>query len=174
MAFKSSSVINLVYSYRASQTRFEYSLLFEWCYYRGLFFAISLPPSADSACMIYQHLISQRTVNKTSWSNPRQTRICYIFRLWVIIKALLKRNSFRIRIILLTCPDNKSAKNHQPKSCMPAKSHKSQWCEASIISVWNLRSLCLFLACSCEESTTTKFLLRHLNCRGSPLFKSRR
>ena len=28
MAFKSSSVINLVYSYRASETRFEYSLLF--------------------------------------------------------------------------------------------------------------------------------------------------
>ena len=28
MAFKSSSVINLVYSYRASQTRFECSLLF--------------------------------------------------------------------------------------------------------------------------------------------------
>ena len=73
MAFKSSSVINLVYSYMASQTRFEYSLLFEWCYYRGLFIAISLPPSADSAYMIYQHLISRWKANKTSWSNPRQT-----------------------------------------------------------------------------------------------------
>ena len=31
---------------------------------------------------------------------------------------------------MLTCPDNKSARN-QPKSCVPAKSHKSQ-CEANI------------------------------------------
>ena len=33
---------------------------------------------------------------------------------------------FRIRIIVLTCPDNKSAGNHQPKPCVPVKSHKSQ------------------------------------------------
>ena len=75
--------------------------------------------------MIYQHLISQRTVNKMSWSNPRQTQICYIFRLWVIINALLKKISlyllshFRIGIIMLTCPDNKSARK-KPKSCVPA------------------------------------------------------
>ena len=45
---------------------------------------------------------------------------------------------FRIRIIVLTCPDiNKSARNHLPKSCVPTKSHKSQWCnrEANIISI---------------------------------------
>ena len=108
MAFKSSSVINLVYSYKANQTRFECSLLF---------------------------LISDPTT-------PRQTSICSIFRLWVIIKALLKKISlnfllhFRIRIIVLTCPDiNKSARNHQPKSCVPAKSHISQQCEANIISI---------------------------------------
>ena len=68
--------------------------------------------------------------------------LCYIFWLWVNIKALLKEFpnicyciNFRIWIIVLTCPDNKSARNHQPKySCVPAKSHKSQWCEANIIS----------------------------------------
>ena len=33
---------------------------------------------------------------------------------------------FRIRIIVLTCPDiNKSTRNHQPKSCVPEKSHKN-------------------------------------------------
>ena len=107
-----------------------------------MFFAISLPPSADSAYMIHQHLISQRTVNKTSWSNARQTRTCYIFRLWVIIKPLLKKISlyllshFRIRIIVLTCPDNKSARN-QPKSCVPAmQTHTNkQWCEVNNISI---------------------------------------
>ena len=67
--------------------------------------------------------------------------LCYIFRLRVIIKALLKQISlylllhFHIRIIVLTCPDNKSARNHQPKSCLPAKSYKSQWCEANVISI---------------------------------------
>ena len=106
-----------------------------------VFFAISLPPSLRRFCLYQNFKISQRTVNKTSWSNPRQTRIWYIFRLWVIIEALLKQiflyllSHFRIRIIVLTCPDNKSARNHQPKSCVPAKSHKSQWCEANIISI---------------------------------------
>ena len=84
-----------------------------------------------------------QTVKKTSWSNQRQTRICYIFQLWVIIEALLKIISlyllshFRIRIIMLTCPDNKSARNHQPKSCVLAMQNhtKSQWCEANIISI---------------------------------------
>ena len=139
MAFKSSSVINLVYIYKANQTRFECSQLYYWSYQRGLFFLPSL--SLRRFCL-YQHLVSQRTVNKTSWSNPRQTRICHIFRLGVIIKALLKWISlyllshFGIRIIVLTCPDiNKSARNHQPKSWLPAKSHNSQWCEANIISI---------------------------------------
>ena len=141
MAFL-SSVINLVYSYEANQTRFECSLVFQWSYQRGLFFR-SLSPSLRRFCE-NQHISAiERTVNGTSWSwsNPRLTRICYIFRLWVIIKALLKQISlyllshFRIRIIVLTCPDNKSARNHQPKSCVPAKSRKSQWCEANIISI---------------------------------------
>ena len=127
--------------------------------------SLSLPLQILRIIMIYQHLISQRRVNKTSWSNPRQTRICYIFRLWVIIKALLKINSlyllshFPIRIIVLTCPDNKSVRN-QPKSCVPAKSHKSQWCEANITSI---EIFAPFQFVPIRVSTTTKSLLRHLN-----------
>ena len=53
-------------------------------------------------------------------------------------KTLLKQiplcllSHSHIRIIMLTCPDNidviyyQSARNRQPKSCVPAKSHKSQ------------------------------------------------
>ena len=139
----------------------------------------SLSLSLRRFCL-YQHVISQRTVNKTSWSNPRQTRICYIFQLWAVIKALLKKISqyllshFRIRIIVLTCPDiNKPARNHQPKSCVPARSHKLQL-RGQYYFNWNLRphfSLSLFVWRL--ESTTTKSLLRHLHCRGFPLFKSR-
>ena len=137
------------------------------------FFVISLPPSADSAKI---NIIStnghQLTVNKTSWSNPRQTWTCYIFRLWVIIKALLKQISlyllshFCIRIIVVTCPDNKSARNHQPKSSVPEKSHKNHNDARPILFqlksslpfslflfVWRLESTC----------TTTKSLLRHLH-----------
>ena len=72
---------------------------------------LSLPPQ-----ILPKSTLSQRTVNKTSWNNPRQTRICYIFRRWVIIKALLKQISlhlllhFRSRIIVLTCPDNKQVR----------------------------------------------------------------
>ena len=79
----------------------------------GCFFALSLslPPQ-----ILPKSTLSQRTVNKTSWNNPRQTRICYIFRRWVIIKALLKQISlylllhFRSRIIVLTCADNKQVR----------------------------------------------------------------
>ena len=153
------------------------------CIHRGLFFALSLPPFADSAYMIYQHLISQRTVNKTvktSWSKPRQTRFCSIFRLWVIINALLKKiclyllSHFGIRIIVVTCPDNKSLRN-QPKSCVPATQNHTNHHDARPI-LFQLKSslpFSLFLFAWRLESTTTKSLLRHLHCRGSPLFKSR-
>ena len=107
-----------------------------------------------------------------SWSSPTQTRICYIFRLWVITKALLKQISlyllsdFCIRIIniMLKCPDNKSARNHQLKSCVPAKSH---W---QITTLKSSLPFSLFLLVWRLESTTTKSLLRHFHCRGSPLF----
>ena len=128
-----------------------------------------------------QHIISQRMVNKTSWSwsNPRQTRICYIFRLWVIIKALLKKISphllshFRIRIIALACPDiNKSARNQQPKSCVPANHTNHNDARPILFQFKSSLPFSLFLFVWRLESTTTKSLLRHRHCRGSPLFKS--
>ena len=128
--------------------------------------------------MIYKHLISQRTVNKRSWSNPRQTQIWFIFRLWVIINALLKKiclylvSHFGIRIIAVTCPDNKSVRN-QPKSCVPAMQNHTNHHDARPI-LFQLKSslpVRLFLFVWRLESTNTKSLLRHLHCRGSPLFK---
>ena len=107
----------------------------------GCFFAISLPPSADSAKINTISNGKQDAARRLEETRGKHWLLCYIFRLWVIIKALLKQISlyllshFRIRIIVLTCPDNKSARNHQRKSCMPAKSHKSQWCKANVISI---------------------------------------
>ena len=133
-------------------------------------------PSLRRFCLIYQHLIFQRTVNKTPWSNPRQTRICYILQLWLVIKALLKKISlyllshFRIRIIVLACPDNKSARS-QPESCVPAMQNHTNYNDARPI-LFQLKSLLpfsLFLCIWRFESTTTNSLLRHLHCRGSPL-----
>ena len=158
-------MINLVNSCRANQTQFECSLLSilvilpTWAAFS---LSLSLPPQ-----ILPKSTLSQRTVNKTSWSNPRQTRICYIFRRWVIIKALLKQISlyllshFRIRIIVLTCPDNKSARKSSAEIMRACKITQITMMEANIILfVWRL------------ESTTTKSLLRHLYCRESPLFKS--
>lgn len=128
----------------------------------GCFFAISLPPSADSAKI---NTIStngkQDAARRLKATQGKHGFLCYIFRLWVIIKALLKQISlyllshFRIRIIVLTWPV-KSARIHQPKSCVPTKSHKSQVMRSSLpfslfLFVWRL------------ESTTTKSLLWHLN-----------
>ena len=78
------------------------------------------------------------------------------------------------RIIVLTCPDNKSARN-QPKSCMPAMHNHTNHNDARPI-LFQLKSslpFSLFQFVWRLESTTTKSLLRHLHCRGSPLFKSR-
>ena len=143
----------------------------------GCFFTVSLPPQIlpISTCNISTN--GKQDVLKQPETN---TDLLY-FQLWAVIKALLKKISqyllshFRIRIIVLTCPDiNKPARNHQPKSCVPAKSHKLQL-RGQYYFNWNLRphfSLSLFVWRL--ESTTTKSLLRHLHCRGFPLFKSRR
>ena len=107
--------------------------------------------------MIYQHLISQRTVNKRSWSNPRQTRICYIFRLWVIIKALLKKISlyllshFRIRIIVehvLITSLQEISRNH---ACLQCKITQITMMRGQYYFNWNLRSLSV-CSYSCEDS----------------------
>ena len=142
-----------------------------------------LSPSLRRFCL-YDILtfISQRTVNKTSWSNPRQTRICYIFWLWVIIKALLKQISlyllshFCIRMIILTCPDNKSARTSLQE--IISRNHAylqnhTNYNDARPM-LFQLKSslpFSLFLFVWGLESTTTKSLLRHPHCRRSPLLK---
>ena len=103
-------------------------------------------------------------VNKTSWSNPRQTRICYVFQLWVIIKALLKQISLyllshsRIRVIALTCPDNI---NVILQVCKKSSAEIMRSCKITQITMiraqymyyfnWNLCSLSV-CSCSCEDS----------------------
>ena len=71
----------------------------------------------------------------------------------------------------------KSARNRQPKWCVPAKSHKSQWCEATQARpiLFQLKSslpFSFFLFLWRLESTTTKSFFRHLNCRLSLLLKA--
>ena len=109
-------------------------------------------------------------VNKMSWSNPRQTQICYIFRLWVITKALLKKFSlyllshFHIRTLVLTYPDNKSERN-QPKSCVPAMQNHTNHNDVRRI-LFQLKSslpFSLFLFVWRLESTTTKSLTHRDN-----------
>ena len=117
---------------------------------------------------------------RPSWSNPRQTRILLHFQLSVFIKALLKQISlyllsqFHIRIIVLICPDSKSARNHLPKSCMPTNHTNRNDARPILFQLKSSLPFSLFLFVWRLESTTTKSLLRHLHCRGSPLFKSRR
>ena len=142
-----------------------------------------LSPSLRGFCLYDISTFNISTNGKQDvLKQPRQKRICYIFRLWVIIKALLKKiplyllSHFRIRGIVPTCPDNKSARN-QPKSCVPAMQNHTNHKDARPI-LFQLKSslpFSLFVLFVWRlESTTTKSLLRHLHCRESPLFKSRR
>ena len=135
-----------------------------------------LSPSLRRSC-----LYDIPTFNISTNGN-KTSRICYIFRFWVIINALLKKLSlyllshFHIRIIVLKCPDYKSVRNHQPKSCVPAMQNHTNHNDARPI-LFQLKSSLpfgLFLFVWRLKSTTTKSLLRHLHYRGSPLFKSRR
>ena len=66
---------NAVFHFRDQSTNVD-------CFFSSISF--SLPPSADSA---YISTSSRRTVNKMSWSNLKETRICYIFRVWVFEKT---------------------------------------------------------------------------------------
>ena len=136
----------------------------------GCFFAISFPPSADSAKINITRISTngkQNAARRLEATQGKHGFLCYIFRLWVIIKALLKQISlyllshFCIRVIVLTCPDNKSSlqeiisRNH---ACL--KNHTNH------IILFHLKSslpFSLFLFVWRLESTTTKSLLRHLN-----------
>ena len=120
--------------------------------------AFSLPPSAD---ILPTSTSSRRTVNKTSRSNPWQAQNCYIFRVWVIIKALLKQISLyllshsRIRIILLICPDDI---NVILQVCKKSSAEIMRACKITQISMrrgqyyfhWNLRSLSV-CSCLCKD-----------------------
>ena len=153
MAFKSSSVINLVYSYMTNQNtiRKQSTILVILPTWAVFSLSLSLPPQ-----ILPKSALSPRTVNKTSWSHPRQTRICYIFWHRVIIKALLKQISlyllshFRIRIILVTCPDNKSARKSSAEIMRACKITQITMMQGQYYFNWNLRFLSV-CSCSCED-----------------------
>ena len=90
--------------------------------------------------------LSQRTVHKTQQDVLKQPEANMDFFVIFFIKALLKQISlcllshFRIRIIVLTCPDNKSARNHQPKSCVPTKTNHNY--ARPILFVMESNSVC--------------------------------
>ena len=155
MAFKSSSVINLVVVGQAKHDSTTVYYFSDATTVGCFSIPLSLPPQILPVWYI-NIFISQQTVNKTSWSHPRQTRICYIFRLWVI-DVLLKKISlyllshFRIRIIMLTCPDNKSAKISRNHVCLQCKITQITTMRGQYYFNWNLRSLSV-CSCSCADS----------------------
>ena len=138
MAFKSSSVI--IWFIVIRQTKHDSNAVYYFsdptivsCFSLSL----SLPPQI----LPISTISSQRTVNKTSRKQPEaNTDLLYFLALSYYKSSAAKNylyllSHFCIRIIVLTaCPVNKSARN-QPKLCVPAKSHKSQWCEANVISI---------------------------------------
>ena len=136
----------------------------------AVFFAISLPPSADSAKI---NIIStngkQDAARRLEATRGKHGFLCYIFRLWVTIKSLLKQislyllSNFRTRIIVLTCPDNKSARNHQPNhACLQNHTNHND-ARPILFQLKSSLNFSLFLFVWRHESTTTKSLLRHLN-----------
>ena len=140
--------------------------------------SLSLPPQ-----ILPKSTLSQRRVingKQDVLKQPEANTDLLYFSALSFYKSSVETNfpmlsHFRIRIIVLTCSDNKSARNHQPKSCVPEKSHKNNNDARPIL--FQLKSslpFSLFLSVWRLESTTTKSLLRHLYCRGSPPFKSRR
>ena len=132
----------------------------------AVFFAISLPPSADSAKI---NIISmngkQDAARRLEATRDKHEFLCYIFRLWVIIKALLKQLSlyllshFRIRIIVLTCPD-KSLQEIIRRNPACLQNHTNHNDARPIFKYfnWNLRSLSV-CSCSCEDSRVPPLIL---------------
>ena len=177
MAFKSSSVINLVIRQPKKDTNTVY-------YFRdptnvGWFFSFSLPPSADFSYVNIVSTSGKQDILKQSEAN---TDLLYFSRqqqVW-IFETLLARSllsqiarylcsirwnkfpyiCYRIlacmRNIVLTCLDNI---NDMVQVCKKSsKSHQSQWREAGPI-LFQLKSFLpfsLFLFVSRPASTTTK------------------
>ena len=126
----------------------------------AVFFTFSLPPSADSIYINITLLNGKQDFLKQPEANT--DLVDFLGLIYYSIKALLKEISlyllshFRISIILLTCPDNINVILqvwNQPKSHVPAKSHKLHWRKASYLHYfhWNLCSLSV-CSCSCEDS----------------------
>ena len=137
----------------------------------GCFFAISLPPSADSAKInINSTNGKQDAARRLEATRDKHEFLCYIFRLWVIIKALLKQISlyllshFRIRIIVLTCLLITSLQEIISRNPACLQNHTNPNDARPIL--FQLKSslpFSLFLFVWRLESTTPKSLLRHLN-----------
>ena len=132
--------------------------------------------------MIYQLLNNILTNGKQEVLNQPEanTNLLYFSALSYYKSSVEKislylLSHFGIRVMVLTYPDNKSARN-QPKSCVPALQNHTNHNDARPI-LFHLKSsfpFSLILVVWRLESTTTKSLLRHIHCRGSPLFKSHR
>ena len=137
----------------------------------GCFFAISLPPSADSAKInIISTNSKQDAARHLDATRGKHRFLCYIFRLRVFIKALLKQSSlyllshFCIRIIVLTYGLITSlleiiSRNHE---CLQNHTNHSD-VRPILFQLKSSLPFSLFLFVWRLESTTTKYLWRHLN-----------
>ena len=95
------------------------------------------------------------STSQTSWQT--QTRLFYIFQLWVIVKGLLEQISLyllshcHIRIIVLTCPDHKC----YVTSLQEIISWNHACCKITQITMLQVKyyfkwNLCSLSACSCS------------------------
>ena len=125
--------------------------------------SLSLPPQILPKSTLSQTNGKQDVARHLEATRGKHGLLCFIFRLWVIIKALLKKFPYICcRIIVLTCPDNKSARNHQRKSCVPAPNHANHNDARPIILKSSLPFSLFLFVWRLESTTTTKSLLRHL------------
>jgi len=110
----------------------------------------------------------------TPWSFTSITNHSMFMSFSLIQKHLMKQISHsRIRIIVVTCPrDINIILQGCKKSCVPAKSHKSQWCEANIMSIRILAPFHFVTVLGRLYSTKTESLFRHHLCSGSLMLKS--
>ena len=151
---KSSSLINLVYSYKANQTRFECSALFSLSYQRALFFRfLSLPPSEYPS---YNNIISTNGKQVDVLKRPEANTDFIYFSALSYYKSSVEQISLyllshsRIRIIVLTCPNN----NVLLQVCKKSSPEIMRACKIIQITMMrgqNLGSLSV-CSCSCEDS----------------------
>ena len=118
----------------------------------GCFFFF-LPPSADSAQI---NMISTNGKEDVLKQPVKVNTDLLYFLALSYYKCSAEKISlylpshFRIRIIVLTYPENKSARN-QPKSCLQCKITEITMMRGQYYFNWNLCSLSV-CSCSCEDS----------------------